>query len=104
MLSVGRTKGCIDGSRTNELMGSDNCIGIGIKLNDSDIIGNSSLAMASALAFGQFTANGDILGSVATTFKAVGSLESTSTANLGTGKDMAVLWGKCKVVDTIELC
>ena len=82
----------------------DNRVGLGIKLDDSNIVGRSSSAMASALAFGEFTRNGDIIGSVMSTFKVVCSLESASTAYLGTGKDMTVLGRVGKVINTIEFC
>lgn len=103
VLSIGRAEGCVDRSGTNELVGSNNRIGVRIVFNDSDGIGRSSLTMASALALDELAANSDVFRSIATTFEGIGSLEPTRAANLCTGKDMTVLWRECDIVDAIEL-
>jgi hypothetical protein len=84
-------------------VGSDNRIGVGVKFNDSDGIGNSSATMASALSLGEFTCNCDVSGSVATAFESIGTLKSASAADLGTGIKMAIRGRICNIIDTVEL-
>ena len=103
VFSIGRCEWCVHRSGTDKAVGSYNRIGVGVKFNDSDGIGNSSTAMASALSFGGFTLNRDVFGSVFSAFESIGTFESASAADLGTGIKMAIHGRVDNVIDTVEL-
>jgi hypothetical protein len=84
-------------------VGSHDRVGVGIKFNDSDVVGNSSSAMSSTLTLGCNARNSDILRSVSTAFEAVGTLKPASTAYLGTGINVTIDGRVGNVINTVDL-